>query len=219
LAITQWSLLVAASHYGFDHDNGSHPEQHHLVLRRLIFASSLLYPLVTSFVKISIACMLLRHKSTRSWDVFLWILIVLQIAACTVGLVFRAMHCPPLAFPMNLERNPNTTCRRADAFLVSIYVEAGIGSATNLMFAAIPFTFLNGVHGSVGGNIGLSLMILLGVFATAASIRRTTLLNSNHRPIAALLFWSILEEQAGIAASCIPSLAPLFDHTLNRFSL
>ncbi|KAF2646772.1 hypothetical protein P280DRAFT_441103, partial [Massarina eburnea CBS 473.64] len=221
LALAQWSLLATSLHHrpsrGYDHV----PIKDRISAQHLVFISGLFYPLVISFIKVSIASTLLRFKRTRLWNTFLWTVVTLQILSCIASLVARLICYKPLASIWNSDRHPNTMCVRHNVLLVTLYVEAGIGAATDSILTLALIPFLIASHCSLKNKVGLSIVMAIGLFATAASIRRATLVNSSiarasSSHLNSFTLWTILEEQAGILAFSIPSLAPLFSRTLPR---
>jgi hypothetical protein len=177
------------------------------------------------FIKISIACMLLRIKRTRKWLIFLWTMIAIQIASCVASVVFQIVQCRPLAVLWDPASYPNAVCAKPGSAFVSIYVNSAIAILTDLIFAVVPITFIRKMQRPLREKIVLSCLMGLGVFAATASIVKTTLVKhygttgDSLWDAIDLTLWSMLEVQTGIIAACIPCLKSPFERALGRFGL
>lgn len=222
LALVEWALLVVAVHYGAGRHNFYVPTRDHVPAQHFLVASELPWAASIMFIKISIAIMLLRMKHTPLWRVFLWLMIVVQILSCLASLIFQLVQCRPLAALWDPAGHPHAVCTDPDAAFVSLYVNSGIGITTDLIFALVPISFIRIMHRPLREKIVLSMLMGMGVFAAAASIVKTTLVKSYGRTgdtlwdAVDLTLWSILEEQTGIIAACIPCLKSPFERTLQK---
>lgn len=225
IAIIEWSLFLAAVQHGAGRHNYyiSKPEQ--IPAQHLLFASTVPWSVSMMFIKISIACMLLRIKQTRPWIIFLWTMIAIQIASCIASLVFQLVQCIPLAAIWDPERYPNAVCAKRESAFISIYVNSAIAITTDLIFAVVPISFITKMQRPLREKIILSCLMGLGVFAATASIVKTTLVKNygvtgdSLWDAIDLTLWSILEEQTGIIAACIPCLKSPFERILHRIGV
>ncbi|KAF2728173.1 hypothetical protein EJ04DRAFT_397423, partial [Polyplosphaeria fusca] len=215
-------LFLASSKHGAGRHNYYIPHQSQIEAQHLLYASTLPWAPSMMFIKISIACMLLRIRHTRQWLIFLWSMIAIQIASCIASLVFQLVQCIPMGAIWNPEGHPNATCAKPQSAFISLYVNSAISIATDLIFAAVPFIFIRRMQRPLRERIILSCLMGMGVFAAAASIVKTTLVpyygitGDSLWDAIDLTLWSILEEQVGIIAACIPCLKSPFERTLHR---
>ncbi|KAF2465221.1 uncharacterized protein BDR25DRAFT_91667 [Lindgomyces ingoldianus] len=225
LALIEWSLFTASVSYGAGRHNYYVPADKQIPAQHLLFSSTVPWAASMMFIKISIACMLLRIKRTRPWIIFLWTMIAIQIASCVASLVFQLVQCRPLAVIWNPAAHPNAVCTKPESAFISIYVNSSIAIATDLTFAVLPITFIRKMNRPLREKLVLSILMGLGVFAAAASIVKTTLVKNygitgdSLWDAIDLTLWSILEEQTGIIAACIPCLKSPFEKVLGRMGL
>lgn len=177
------------------------------------------------FIKISIASMLLRIKHTRPWRIFLWAMVAVQILSCLASLIFQLVQCIPLGYMWDPVHHPDAECVELQSMYVSLYVNSGISITTDLIFALVPISFIRTMHCPLREKLVLSCLMGLGVFAAAASIVKTTLVKDYGSTgdslwdAIDLTLWSVLEEQTGIIAACIPCLKSPFERTLHRLGV
>ncbi|KAF2685451.1 hypothetical protein K458DRAFT_365867 [Lentithecium fluviatile CBS 122367] len=221
-AIVEWSLIAAAAQYGFGRPAAYILPSDQIMARHLLFASKAFWTVCVLFVKVSIACTLLRLKHSRSWRIFLWTMIAVQVLSCAASLIFRMLQCDPMASMWDPGAHQHAVCVRQSAVQVDMYVHAGIGTATDFMLAAVPLSFILCTRRPLHEHLAISILVGLGVFATASSIVKT-MLSSSTLPGTNTLsttvdptLWSLLEQQIGIIASCLPALKPLWDQTITR---
>lgn len=225
LALLEWSLFLASSRYGVGRHNYyiSHDDQ--IKAQHLLYASTLPWCLSMMFIKISIACMLLRIRHTKPWLIFLWTMIAVQIASALASLIFQLLECIPLAAVWDPEKHPDATCAKPQAIFASIYVNSAIAITSDLIFAAVPLIFIRKMQRPLREKIVLGCLMGMGLFAATASIVKTTLIPTYGITGDALwdamdlTLWSHLEEHVGILAACIPCLRSLFERFLHQIGV
>ena len=164
-----------------------------------------------AFVRIGIAFTLLRFKQSRWWRITLSLLVFVQVLLCIVNLVFLVVQCIPLHYIWMDIPHRDTVCTASFTILESQYVHASVGTATDLILALSPLSFVQRRITPTREALMLIFLVLLGVFATACSVRRVTLLgpyvlSTNKRQNPAIItLWSILEIQATLIAANIAS--------------
>lgn len=211
--------------YGVGRHNYYVPPASEIKAQHLLFASEVPWAISMMFIKISIACMLLRVKNTRGWVIFLRCMIGIQIASALASVIFQLLICRPLAAIWDPAKHPNAICMPPQAGFVSIYVNSTIAIATDLIFAVLPITFIWKIHRPLREKLILALLMGLGLFAAVTSIIKTTLVRTygitgdNLWDSIDISLWSMLEEQTGIIAACIPCLKSPFERLLGRFGL
>ncbi|KAF2703400.1 hypothetical protein K504DRAFT_473966 [Pleomassaria siparia CBS 279.74] len=207
LAITEWALFLSSAQHGAGRHNYYIVASEQITTQHLLFTSTLLWAPCMMFIKISIACMLLRMKQTRAWQIFLWVMIAIQIASCVASVIFQLIQCVPLAAIWNPMGHPDATCVKLSSAFISIYVNSGIVLPTDLVFAMIPMTFIRKMQRPLREKIVLTMLMGLGIFATAASVVKTTLVphygitGDSIYDAVDLTLWSMLELHSSSSSS------------------
>ena len=94
-AIVEWALLVVMVHHGFGGPLDKLPPSDKKAVTAYKFAVLLLWSWGVTFIKISVALMLLRIKRSRPWQVWLGILIAVQIVTVVAGTFVNFLSCKP----------------------------------------------------------------------------------------------------------------------------
>ena len=177
-----------------------------------------------ALVKTSIALMLIRLQQERSWKVFLYSLIVVQIIVAIFTTAMHTTRCIPIEAIWNLTIL-NKRCWSPEAFKITMTVASSIVVATDLIYAIMPITFLHHIRRSVLHRVVIALLMSLGLLASAASIVKTVYVN-NTSPESdqaangiTVAMWASIEIQVGIMAACIPTLRADFMKALERLGL
>ncbi|KAJ4346753.1 uncharacterized protein N0V89_010685 [Didymosphaeria variabile] len=211
LALIEWSLVIAATTYGLGHDVISSSRYLKIHAHHLLFASDLFWIPTTALIRIGIAFTVLHFKQGRPWRITLSLLIAAQVLFCIISLVFMVVQCIPLEYNWNEAIHRDSVCTASNTVLSSEYVQAGVGTATDLVLALTPLSFAQAGLVPTREGILAILVITLGLFATACSILRITLLkayaasNDVRRDAMHITLWSLLEVQATLIAANIAS--------------
>lgn len=166
---------------------------------------------IIALVRIGIAFTLLRFKQSRPWRIILSLLIFAQVIFCIINLVFLVVQCIPLRYIWMELPHRDAVCTESLTVLESQYVNASVGTATDLILALAPLSFVQRRITPTREALTLIFLVLLGIFATACSVRRITLLGPYVRPTntprdaSTITLWSILEIQATLLAANIAS--------------
>ena len=148
-------------------------------------------------------------------------MIAIQVATCIGSVVFILFRC----IPMRAHWDPSVTdarCVSTRSIYYTIYITAVISIVTDLSLAFLPLAFIRKMQRPLRDKIVLSALMGLGIFATIMSIVKTTVVKHYNATgdtlwdSIDLSLWSILEEQAGIIAACIPCLRSPFERILDR---
>ncbi|KAF1969774.1 hypothetical protein BU23DRAFT_404245, partial [Bimuria novae-zelandiae CBS 107.79] len=211
LALIEWSLAIAATTQGLRQRSPSLSPKHEIQTHHILFASELLWIPTTALVRIGIAFTLLHFKQARPWRITLSLLIAAQILFCIINLMFQVVQCTPLQYVWNGAPHRDAVCTASNSVLASQYVHAGVGTATDFILAATPLSFVQRRETPILGGMVLISLVFLGLFATASSMLRITLLkayvhSSNvQQDAVAFTLWSILEVQVTLIAANIAS--------------
>ncbi|PVI08205.1 hypothetical protein DM02DRAFT_501956, partial [Periconia macrospinosa] len=220
LAITEWGLLIASIRFGVGRHNYYVPPAAQVTAQKLLLASETLWLPALTFIKVSIACMLLRIKHTRGWVMFLRFMIVFLIAFCIAFGVFMLLICRPLAVVWDPISHPNAVCINPKAVHVFQYFSLAIMLITDLVYTALPATFIWKMHRRLREKIVLYVLMSLGLFAAVTSMVKLPLIKTfgitgdTLWDTVPLSLWAILEQQVGFIAACIPCFKAPFERLL-----
>jgi hypothetical protein len=170
------------------------------------------------------ALMFLRIKRTPGWQRFLFGMIGLQVATAIAANCAQFLQCRPLAALWD-PKTPNVKCWPIQGAQASIYINSVIGICTDVVFSLLPITFIRKLERPFWEKVVLCCLMGLGIFASITSIVKTTLIKNYGKTGDALWdsvgisMWSILEEQIGITAACIPCLKSPFERLLRRVGI
>ncbi|KAL5464954.1 hypothetical protein PMIN06_000907 [Paraphaeosphaeria minitans] len=211
LSLIEWSLVIAATTYGFGNNNMASLPYSKLHAHHLHFASQILWIPTTALLKIGVAFALLHFKQGRPWRIMLSVLITAQIIFCVVSLVLLLVQCIPLANIWSEPVHRTAVCTASSAVLAGQYAHAGVGTATDFVLALAPLSFAQAGLIPTREGLLVILLVALGLLATTCSILRITLLKSfvassdiQHDAMRITL-WSLLEVQAALIAANIAS--------------
>lgn len=169
------------------------------------------------FAKMSMACMLLRIKHTKTWMYGLYALILLVVLAGVISNIAEFIQCRPLAamWDVAVAMKPTTKCIDAAVIQKIAYATTGGffslsgrfhcpgdeflltwgGTAMNILsdivLSLMPISFLKNMNRPLREKVALSCLMGLGIFATVAAILKTTVLNayrSTRDP-----FWEVVD--------------------------
>ncbi|KAI9655665.1 MAG: hypothetical protein M1831_004817 [Alyxoria varia] len=172
-----------------------------------------------SIPKISIAILLDRILCPRPlMKTVLYSLAGVSFSLAIVTTIITFVHCQPVAGNWNPERY-DPMCWSPDV-LTNVSIAVGSWAAfTDFALALYPSTVLWRLQMPLQKTIGLSFILGLGIVACIVACYKTSLLPaigergdltyySN-----SIVFWSLIEADAGIIAACLPTLKPVFEIT------
>ncbi|KAK0625942.1 hypothetical protein B0T14DRAFT_508806 [Immersiella caudata] len=178
-----------------------------------------------AFVKISIGVMLVRlQRGSKTWTIFLYILIGLQIVTAVIVTVLHCTRCIPVEAIWNFNV-VNKWCWSNEAFKLTMSVASTVVIVTDVVFSLIPLTFLHRIRRNLTHRIIIGALMSLGLLASAASITKTVKV---HRFDVgsdaagngiAIALWASLEGIIGIIAACLPCLRGPFLRLLSRLGI
>ncbi|KAK3370421.1 hypothetical protein B0H63DRAFT_454593 [Podospora didyma] len=228
------ALLISTINFGFilsavPHGMGRHNYyvslDDQLEASHMLFYSQMPWGWGVCFSKISIAFLLLRFKTTTRWRVFLYAMIAVQVASAISANVVQLTLCKPLAASWDF-RITDGVCHYSNAHL-SMWLNGGIAIATDLIFAAIPLSFLGSIRRPLVERLVVALLMGIGVITAVASAVKLTMAkkygSSNSQDpgwdCIDLIAWSVIEEQLGVIAACVPCLKSPFEKMMRRLGL
>lgn len=220
----QWVLILAAIPHGYGRHDFFVPPQDRRQAGLLLFASQLPWSWAVALSKISIAFMLLRIKHTTQWKTFLYSMIVIQVLSAISANIVQFSICRPLSSiwdPFVLRAD----CWPPHVAKICIIVNGVIAIVTDIIFTLVPLTFIIQIKRPLREKIVVSLLMALGILASASSIVKLTLAKKYGRNRdrlydgVDLAMWSIIEGEVAIIAACVPCLKSPSEKVLRRLGL
>jgi len=193
----------------------------------LSLASEVMSALSVPLIKISVAIMLLRLLRGKYWKRFLYVIIAVQVVMAVFVTLMQTTRCVPIKGLWD-PAITDKKCWSEHAFRVSLSFTSVVTILTDVILSLIPLTFILNIKRPLRERLMIVLLMGLGMFASAASIAKTVVIQSyteSAGPDNAMLsgmkiaLWSAVEEQVGIIAACLPCLKSLFHRILRRLGL
>jgi hypothetical protein len=181
---------------------------------RLSFVHQVLFNWAITIVKISVALLLIRLKPTRGWKTFLYTTITLLVLMVVAQTLFQFLQCRPFSIywdPRVAFRPGGLKCIPLSAINTILVTNSTIHVITDLVLSFVPITFIRKLQRPRAEKIFLSILMGLGLFASAFSILRTLGLRTfgskdffrgNVMP----MLWAILETEVALIAATAPTL-------------
>ncbi|OCK76406.1 hypothetical protein K432DRAFT_437074 [Lepidopterella palustris CBS 459.81] len=223
LATTRLGLIAGACAHGLGrHTIYVAPEEASVAFHLIVIAMAM-WCWSVAFVKVSMACMLLRIKNTPGWQWFLWLGILIQIGTAIAANTTQLTYCKPLRSLWSFD--PNAVCWTTKNSQAAAYTTSIINIIIDIMLSLLPITFIRLMHRPLRERLVLALLMSLGLFASAAAIIKTTFIKDfgpstdNLYNYSNLLMWNTIEELIGIIAACIPTLKSPFERVLGHLGL
>ncbi len=176
-----------------------------------------------ALLKTSIAIMLLRFQQARSWALFLYAVIGVQIATAVFVTIMQLTRCIPIQATWDFTL-PQDRCWSQGSLKAGLTVAAVLVIITDFIFALIPLVFLRHVRRSLRDRIIIGFLMSLGLFASAASVVKAVTVqgfndSSDSGTGLSIALWASIEAQVGIIAACIPCLRAPFVRLLSRLGI
>ncbi len=178
-------------------------------------------------VKTSVACQFLRLKRTTCWKAFLYAMIALQVATAIFNTIMQATRF----IPAGAQWQPDLATRikaqvwSDHSFRIGLTISSSSNILTDVVFSLLPVVFLWDIQRPLREKIIVGSLMGLGLVASSASIFKAVeiksyggtsdLLAQGER----ICISSVLEEQLGLIAACIPCLRAWFQRVLIRFGV
>ncbi|MCJ1403806.1 hypothetical protein MMC11_007029, partial [Xylographa trunciseda] len=168
-----------------------------------------------SFVKLSIAFLLLRLVTSVWYKRLLWATIAFLIAATLVAAMTLIFSCVPPAANWDPTLLPTAKCFSLSTFTAVGLLNTSVNIVTDVLFVILPIPVIWGLQLNVRTRITLIGVLSLGTFACIASIIKLSIqINILSTPDQtrndSYNIWNSIELSVGIIAACLPSLRPLF---------
>lgn len=178
-------------------------------------------------IKISVAFVFVRLKNTKRWRFFLFAMITAQCLAAIFNTVMHATRYIPLNAQWSADPVIRTDAQvwSVRAFHIAITIASSINIATDVIFSLVPVALLRDIQRPRRDKIIVGGLMALGLVGSSASIVKTITVpqfeKSNDIMAGGIRIglWSIVEEQLGLIAACVPCLKSLFQRFLCRIGV
>ncbi|ORY19260.1 hypothetical protein BCR34DRAFT_461099, partial [Clohesyomyces aquaticus] len=228
LAIANYVLLAVAVLNGLGRRAIFVSFRKRRIALELIFITQIVWYWAVTFVKLSVACFLLRIKyHSRPWRICLYALMIFLILAACVQTIFTFTQCRPFSIfwdPQVLFEGPVQCFSRA-AIDANIVFFSSVQVGVDLLFSFIPISFIWKLNRPRRERVFLSVMMALGLFASAAAIMRTLQLQGFYtnsdlfRVSVTIALWATVEVQFALIGATIPTLKAFMENALVRLGL
>ncbi|RDW85146.1 hypothetical protein BP6252_02736 [Coleophoma cylindrospora] len=183
---------------------------------KYIWFLEVIYVLLTSIMKASIATTLLQWAQKRVHIVLLWTAIVLDALICSIFVFYLIFQCQPVSYAWTFI-NPASKghCAPFTGQLYMGYALCIVTISLDMLFLFVPFFMLEGRGVSQRIKLYIYGLFGLGVLASIANFIRLAALvklkaSSDALFDAAPVFeWSVVEVSIGICVAGILELGPL----------
>ncbi|KAF4636970.1 hypothetical protein G7Y89_g1117 [Cudoniella acicularis] len=222
--LVEFGILMSSIPYGFGRHLYYLQEPDAISAARLLFISQPPWAWTLSLIKISMACMFLRINRSKKWLMSMWPMILLQLVAAAVCNTAQFLQCVPLQALWD-PNTPNVKCWAPSSIDASIYINAGMNISTDIIFSLLPITFIRKLDRPFWEKFVICCLMGLGIMASAASLVKTLKISTYEKSKDPLFdgvdisIWSILEEQLGMIAACVPCLKNPCERFLRRMGL
>ncbi|KAH9223490.1 hypothetical protein DL95DRAFT_352126 [Leptodontidium sp. 2 PMI_412] len=180
-----------------------------------------------SLARISVACMLLRLKSSMAWQIPMWSAIVLQVAVVFGSNVCQFIQCHPLRAMWDMV--PDAKCWSPRQMQIYGYLFAGrvgTGIVCDFAFALLPMTFIWTLHRPMLERVLMAFLMALGLFAGGVAVVKVYYMHTFDltsvdclRSLINVALWSRIEELVLITAACGPYLKSPAETVLHKWGV
>lgn len=166
----------------------------------------------TGFIKISVACLLLRFQQDRPWRMFLYVLIGLLAIVAIGSSVFAIVECVPLAAVWDPAHHVGAKCIGPRRIRVVSNFVGGFSIATDVVLSLFPLTFLVNLRRPAIEKVLISILMAVGLTASAASITKAVYIRKWVNDPDSMFFGFTIstltatEMLIGATAACLPCL-------------
>ncbi|KAH9207946.1 hypothetical protein DL95DRAFT_312816 [Leptodontidium sp. 2 PMI_412] len=225
MMVITFSLTAVACQYGLGrYDYYVSPEDRSRALH-YTFVFGQLGPWASTFIRISVAFMLLRFKTSQIWRRILWVAIIFQVLATAGGSIASLCQCSPLR--ANWDAVPDARCENKLQMEITDWVVEyqGITILDNILFSFMPIILISMLSRPLLERILVSILMASGFFATAGVIVRLCLSKSANqnpnllRSILRIAFWCRIEESVLTIGACVPLLKSPIQKILGRLGV
>lgn len=220
--MAKYILVCIACAYGFGRRAKFVPQENRSNSLRLIFICQVIWYWSITLVKLSVALLLVRLKTTRGWRIFLFSIMGVLILNATLATFFQFLQCQPFSvyWDPSAFKNGDVKCIPRGAITGNIIAGSAVHVSTDLIFSFMPVTFIRKLNRPRREKIFLGLLMGLGLFAALFAILRTVGLQTFYksediyRTSVLPTLWAMLEQEVAQIAANIPTLKSFLQRSL-----
>lgn len=225
LALTNFTLLCIATTYGLGRRARFVSRANRTKTLQILFASQLLFYWAIALIKLSVALLLVRIKTTPRWRAFLYSIMSMLALVVIVQTFFQFLQCRPFSVywdPTMKLRTGGVQCIPMGIVTGNIVAGSTVHVATDIIFSLIPISFIRKLQRPTEEKIFLCALMGLGLFASAFAILRTVWLKSYgesgdlFRENVMPTLWASLELAFAMIAATMPTLKNVMQKCLNK---
>ncbi|KAF1814734.1 hypothetical protein P152DRAFT_369220, partial [Eremomyces bilateralis CBS 781.70] len=182
---------------------------------KMVFVNQILWQWGVTFIKLSVAAMLLRIQRDTLWRVGMGACIVYLLVSAVVTMTLQVTECKPIEFYWN-KKTIQGTCRPQHVVWNSVLATSITFIFSDVLFALLPLTFIFSLTRPLREKLVLAFLMGLGLLCTVAGIRKLFYVSQVHKQNDAtwdtveMGLWGFTESYIGIMAACIPCLRAMF---------
>lgn len=216
IAMANFILITHACTYGFGRRAEFVPEEDRKTALLMIFISHGLWNWGVVLVKVSVSLLLLRLQPTRTWKIFLNVVMAILVLNGVVQTVLHFIACRPFSAywdPISaLGVDGQIRCLNVEVLKANIIISSMIHVAVDLILAFLPAIFICKLRRPRSEKVLLAVLMGFGIFAALFAILRTvdlpqfTTSPDRFRAGVKVTLFATLEHQFALIAATIPTL-------------
>jgi hypothetical protein len=177
----------------------------------------------TGLVKISIALMLLRFQQSRGWQIFLYLMIAINVMLIAVLGIANLFQCIPYRAWWDFTV-VDRKCWSYQAMLATTYLSGACNVSTDIVSSLMPLTFLGKIRRPTREKVAIGILMALGLIASGFSMSKV-IITARARTTGQFIsptvlgLLSCLEVQTSLIAACIPTLRSSSKRLLTKLGI
>lgn len=215
LSISQLIFVIDATLHGYGRHQQFVAPSNVTAATRSIFMAQVIFFWSVTLVKISVVCLLMSLKRTsRRWNIFFFITLSILLISLIPITATQFLGCQPFAAYWDAQVRLEAVCWPPQAIFGNVVAFSVVQALTDVVFSFIPLTFLIPLHQPLRERVTISILMALGLFASATAIARTVI-SVIPRPDmfkaeADTTLLALLDFHVGVIAATLPTLKVFF---------
>ncbi|KAF1815683.1 hypothetical protein P152DRAFT_496322 [Eremomyces bilateralis CBS 781.70] len=191
---------------------------------KMIWVTQVLWQWGLTFIKLSVAAMLLRIQRATVWRIGMSACIVYLVVFAVVTMSLQLTECKPLEFYWNKSIIQGTCRSRHDVWKAILATSIAI-IFSDVLFSLLPLTFIFLLNRPLRDKLVLAFLMGLGLLCAVAGIRKLFFISvvQPQQDMAwdavEMGLWASAESYIGIMAACIPCLRAMFENGLKKMGI
>lgn len=158
-------MCVQATQYGMGRHNYYIPAEEQINAGRILYIVQPIWIWVVAFIKISMACMLLRILRSTIWRLFLYAMIGLVSPSTSSFMLILLLQYQPVSAFWNPDA-PNVKCWGPLPAQIGLYSNAAVSIVTDSTLAVLLLASIHKMNPSFSQRAVIVLLMCMGLFAT-----------------------------------------------------